>query len=43
MDGKQLSRLGWCLSALQHKPGHTLWDAWLAATQQQMQNMDGSR
>jgi hypothetical protein len=43
LDGQQLSRLGWCLSALQQKPGRLLWAKWLAATQQQMAHMDSSR
>lgn len=43
LDGQQLSRLGWCLSALQRKPGRVLWAKWLAATQAQMPGMDSSR
>jgi hypothetical protein len=43
LDGQQLSRLGWCMSALQRKPGRVLWAKWLAATEQQMSVMDSSR
>jgi hypothetical protein len=43
LDGHQLSRLGWCMSALQRKPGRVLWAKWLAATEQQMPAMDSSR
>jgi hypothetical protein len=43
LDGQQLSRLGWCMSALQRKPGRVLWAKWLAATQEQMPVMDSSR
>jgi hypothetical protein len=43
LDGQQLSRLGWCLSALQRKPGRVLWAKWVAATQAHMPGMDGSR
>jgi hypothetical protein len=43
LDGQQLSRLGWCMSALQRKPGRVLWAKWLAATQEQMPSMDSSR
>lgn len=43
LDGQQLSRLGWCMSALQRTPGRVLWAKWLAATQQQMHAMDSNR
>ena len=43
LDPQQLSRLGWCMSALQRKPGRVLWAKWLAATQDKMVEMTTSR
>jgi hypothetical protein len=43
LDGSQLSRLGWCMAALQRRPGQVLMGRWLAATEAAMPSMDGGR